>query len=379
MPVIEINAIDTFFFRNGKPFEKGEDNWAEGRFPPSPSVIYGALRTAYFTAHPSEITKANTDEDPTLKLSIKGVWIKRGNDLLCSAPLDFIVDKDGEDKQMKSVKLVQREAKKYAGNSGGVYPYDFIPYYEGNGEGVDSLMLDCSSILEYNLNGNYFGTSSDELRTSEAKIGVGLDNFTRSNKEGNLYRVGLSRLTEKFDAHELEFKNRVSLVIDYDFDFIPDLIKLGAEGKTAYCSLYSKRLKGSKSAIDWDGKSFRLILLTPGILEKGSFLDLNAILTKSDFSVRTICAFVGKIEAIGGWEMKGGKTQKGQPKPMRRALPAGTVFYFSIESNHTYKDLIAFLVKENIYSICQKEEDTKKGFGLFATTPLFINDQIIAL
>lgn len=381
MPVIEINAVDTFFFRNGKPFEKGEDNWAEGQFPPSPSVIYGALRTAYFAANPSEISKANTSEDPTSGLSINGIWVKKGSNILSSAPLDFLVDKEDEDSPMTSVKLVQKDASNHLGNSGGGYPYDFIPYYEGNGEGVDSLMLDYSLILEYNLNGSYFGTSSDELRISEAKIGVGLDNFTRSNKEGNLYRVGLSRFVEAFDLSKLEFDKKVGILVDYDFDFIPDLIKLGAEGKTALCSLYEKPVKNGYSVPTWEGKSFRLVLLTPGFIDEDSLLNFDKLLSKSnsDFSIKPVCAFVGKPLALGGWDMKGGKKQRGQPKPMRRALPAGSVFYFSIESNHTYKELTAFLAKENISSICQNEQDIKTGFGLFATTPLFLNDQILAL
>lgn len=379
MPVIEINAIDTFFFRNGKPFEKGEDNWAEGQFPPSPSIIYGALRSAYFAANPSEIPKANTSGDPTSGLSIRGIWIKKGGDLLCPAPLDFIADKNEDKKRMKSVNLVQRSINKYAGNSGGGYHYDLIPYYQGNGEGVDNFLLDYADILNYSLDRSYKGTSLDELRFSEAKIGVGLDNFTRSNKEGNLYRVGLSRFLEEFDASKLEFSKKVSILVNYDFDFMPDLIKLGAEGKTAYCSSYGKPLKSNYAAPDCEGKSFRIILMTPGFLEQGSSLDFGNLIPNSNINVKSVCAFVGKPVGIGGWDMKGGEKQKGQPKPMRRALPAGSVFYFTIDSNHTYKDLIAHLKKTKITSICQDEQDIKTGFGLFATTPLFLHEQILTL
>jgi CRISPR-associated protein Cmr3 len=47
MEKIEIHALDTLFFRDGKPFERGEESVANGSFPPLPSVIYGALRTAF--------------------------------------------------------------------------------------------------------------------------------------------------------------------------------------------------------------------------------------------------------------------------------------------------------------------------------------------
>jgi len=47
--ILRINPFDTFFFRDGKPFTMGDDSWADGIFPPSPSVIYGALRTAWIS------------------------------------------------------------------------------------------------------------------------------------------------------------------------------------------------------------------------------------------------------------------------------------------------------------------------------------------
>lgn len=76
MPTIEIQALDTLFFRDGKPFDMGDDNWAEGIFPPPPSVIYGALRSAYFAEHPENMALANTDNDPTKEIRINQIFIR---------------------------------------------------------------------------------------------------------------------------------------------------------------------------------------------------------------------------------------------------------------------------------------------------------------
>lgn len=43
-----MEAFDTLFFRDGKPFSMGDDVWANGVFPPYPSTLYGALRASYF-------------------------------------------------------------------------------------------------------------------------------------------------------------------------------------------------------------------------------------------------------------------------------------------------------------------------------------------
>ena len=68
--LIKLDPLDTLFFRDGKPFSMGEETWGNCIFPPSPSVIYGALRTAYFSNHIDLLEKANTKNDPTSNLVI---------------------------------------------------------------------------------------------------------------------------------------------------------------------------------------------------------------------------------------------------------------------------------------------------------------------
>ena len=42
--IIEISALDTLFFRDGKPFSMGENHWTNSIFPPNMSTVYGADR-----------------------------------------------------------------------------------------------------------------------------------------------------------------------------------------------------------------------------------------------------------------------------------------------------------------------------------------------
>jgi len=46
--MLKIKAKDVLFFRTGRSFNRTFDINAETFFPPYPSTIYGALRTAYF-------------------------------------------------------------------------------------------------------------------------------------------------------------------------------------------------------------------------------------------------------------------------------------------------------------------------------------------
>ncbi len=62
--IFSLTPTDTFFFRDGKPFSRGESSTAAGIFPPFPSTVYGALRTAYISEHGID---AFRDEKDALK------------------------------------------------------------------------------------------------------------------------------------------------------------------------------------------------------------------------------------------------------------------------------------------------------------------------
>jgi len=98
--IIRIRPLDTFFFRDGKPFSRGQETWADGIFPPSPSILYGALRAIYFSEYPDEFNKANTPDDPTLNLKIKGIFLGMGKLIYLPVPADFVIakakDKNGK-------------------------------------------------------------------------------------------------------------------------------------------------------------------------------------------------------------------------------------------------------------------------------------------
>ena len=107
--ILELQPLDTLFFRDGKPFNKGEETWADAIFPPFPATIYGALRTAYFNEH-IEIfeklkreEKLNTVNDPTTELKINNIFIKADSDYLFKCPQNILENKN-ETKILKPIK-----------------------------------------------------------------------------------------------------------------------------------------------------------------------------------------------------------------------------------------------------------------------------------
>ncbi len=102
--LLEIEALDTLFFRDGKAFAAGEDVWADSAGLPSPAGIYGALRTAYAVAHgiaPEAI------EERTKDLKITGLhYAVPGKPCLLPAPLDLGVAEDGKDRHAYFAKRI---------------------------------------------------------------------------------------------------------------------------------------------------------------------------------------------------------------------------------------------------------------------------------
>lgn len=115
--LIEIKALDTLFFRDGKPFTMGENHWTDSLFPPNMSTIYGAIRTAYFMQNMEVFEKLrmnnelNTEKDPTRKLEIKRLIyrINKGDNsgFYYSMPLDLVALKNkSEEEKNRRIKII---------------------------------------------------------------------------------------------------------------------------------------------------------------------------------------------------------------------------------------------------------------------------------
>ena len=99
--MLQLEPMDTLFFRDGKPFTMGHDVWASGIFPPFPSVIYGVLRSAYISYYGSlgKFYQGGMKEkigtpDAKGPFEIRGIFLKKKQDALFPLPLDLVVNKE---------------------------------------------------------------------------------------------------------------------------------------------------------------------------------------------------------------------------------------------------------------------------------------------
>lgn len=334
---IELSALDTLFFRDGKPFSGGSENFAEGIFPPFPSTIYGALRTAYFSGDIDSLGDAETDEDPTRDLVITDIRYAvegdtKDREICFVAPSDLVREKKEMNKEDGKFLVLTKEELPH--NHSGPNAMLLRPKTDKKVEGAEHALMSYSNVEKY-INGR-----TEELHFyplnkflfKESKIGIGIDKRRRSTREGMFYQVDFLRL-DKLNI-QITFKG---------FD-LPEngVLRLGGEGKmVAYTTVQKVAL--NTAAID--PTSFKVVLQTPCVANDWAPSILKAYVE---------AAAVGRPKDVGGFNIK-----EKRPRPMRKAIPAGSVFYIKDDTGTLYEQL------SKQVSLCKEEYYKKRGFGLF--------------
>lgn len=357
--ILQIEAIDTLFFRDGKPFEMGDENWANGIFPPLPSVFYGAIRSAYFSQYPQKLQDwiDKKIEDPTKDLKIEGVFLF--NETIYIPLFSEFVTKNKEDVFFQRNELIDKD-EVFSSSSMNLKPYN------DEVENVQGLIdIYSHSSLENFINDNQSDLSDykplEDLITKELKIGIGRQNNTKTTEEGKLYRVALNRMEAKNKPNsKLSFLIDVNLeVLGDNFSF--DFLKLGGENKITTVKPLDIEIEFSKPKID---KYFKLALLTPTIFNNG-WLPKEFVYDQSEkayignwkgVKLKLIRAFCGGSISIGGFDVK-----EKRPKKMSLAVPAGSVYHFEILDQTDSKTIYnIFSNPSNSLSDILQEQ----GFGL---------------
>ncbi|MCM8808387.1 MAG: type III-B CRISPR module-associated protein Cmr3 [Candidatus Omnitrophica bacterium] len=355
---IKISPNDTLFFRSGRPFSMGSETWADVIFPPYPSTIYGALRTFLIFERGSlrEFKSGKykdigtPDKKGTMKIIGPLIFNFENGRTYFPAPLDLVMKKENKKKD----KLFQISKLKKPEIFYAEYPLEDILIYQER-EQVESAegYIDSINFKEYlqGQSGEYILSELSEFYIPEPKIGIARDDITLSSKEGYLYRAQMIRLK----------KDYCLLVKINEIDSMPEkgLFTLGGEGKTVRFEKINNNPLEDLEDMDFEPKNriFKLYLATHTIFEKGwlpKWINEETMEGEKDgIKLKLIACAIGKCLRIGGWDMT-----KNEPKPMYKAVPAGSVYYFKVLSGSFEKIKEVFHFK-NISDINPEE-----GFGL---------------
>ena len=150
----------------------------------------------------------------------------------------------------------------------------------------------------------------------EARTGVGLQDQHRASERGLLYTFGFLRLLQ---GVALGFETTGSN------DLHPEgRVRLGGEGRTATLQPGPSFLQAPG---DLEGDRLCLSFVTPALSASGGyppgFAEDRLEGEIAGRRLRLVAAALPGFATVGGWDLA-----RHQPKPLRRAVPAGSVFVF---------------------------------------------------
>lgn len=351
---IDIEPIDTLFFRDSRSFNAGVDNNAEFNYP-SPLTFFGAIGSLILSKiNSSELESFFEQEsihpilgkyNSQLKecgLRIKGpflhidemiyfpppsnLWIHGGN-VEVSFPYENNVKWDIKNENIRPLKIPgNSEYKIFEEN----ISTDFVTKY-------------LSNEMDY-LVPTMLHAANDDFYSYETRYGTALSRDSKTGIEHHLYRGVHLRFKDKLEG-KVRIKTGFTLFVDSieSKDIPDDMITLGGERrnasikKTDNFSVFQKQQNVLEKVIE--RKRFFIYLVTPSIFKKGWLFDCP-----SEYEgLKLVGAAINKPTYVSGW-VNSAPGSRGKPRPLKKAIPAGSVYFFEVDDwdkekiNNFYND-----------------------------------------
>lgn len=381
---ILIEPLDVLMFRDSKPFTGGESHRAKSIFPPLPRVFQGAIRSKYLVDRGIDFSKYKTAYKKN-KSELKEVYQDIGTPepenygrLRLKGPLLAEVDNDAGIKEIyfpmprntvgKAItrpadvlKEVLTDYKSFK---------DFLPLVsKARGGEEKEYFMRIDGLLSY-LRGDKGCFSTDEVEDCD-------NIYDKEQRTG--IKLGTQRTAEIgmfYIAEFIRLKEKIGILLEVEPNEVlkneEGMLQLGGESRAvrykrceanALEELRSKdKTRDIKEKLK-ENKRFKMYLATSAIFthKKRAWLpdfvrdDLTSEL--NDRKVKLISAAVGKPIGIGGWDLA-----KRGPKPMFKAVPRGSVYFFEFEDapdDGTVNELF-----DTYHFRCISSQDAQIGLGL---------------
>lgn len=327
-----LRPFDKLFVKDGRPLSLEDDSAASGLFPPPPSVYYGALRSAGLSSLSDPDQAIGTPADPAgvgrlfeqafhCEASAFAKTEDQPTGLYFPAPADLVRAK--EKNTHKAARLpgtrLRIDTRANVARTSSPTPALLRSATTGAVESVGAYIsgVGLAAYLHGEDVTSSHRLSAARLYEAEPKLGIALNYDSGTTGDGMLYTMAMQRL-----------KPGVTLALRTDsFGDSPQMLRLGAEARAAEITHHDKLTW--PTAVTPSGKTFTLYLVTPAIFRNGWLPDALAPETLAGelggAEVRLLAASLGRYLPLGGWDIVARR-----PKPMRKAVPAGSVYHFEI-------------------------------------------------
>ncbi|BCX02769.1 MAG: CRISPR-associated protein Cmr3 [Candidatus Roseilinea sp.] len=335
-----LTPVDVWLFRDGRPFDAGDDHYARSLFPPYPSVLQGAIRSHHLVVQGVDLrnqdaikaTVGTAEDFGKLRMCGPFIACREADGRLTRyfpAPADAA---PCDDAHLKAIAPQPAAHHQVVTGADAVLPRLFFPH-----PGVEAEKREIGSWLtEADLHACLNGAAvrperSDALFVSEHRYGIGLDSDRRATQRGQLYAAEFVRVCDGVGLY-VE-------VSSYDGWPPAGVMRIGGEGHAAHFA--------QVDPMPWPAipaplpSRFKVYFVTPTYFEDG-WKPKSGWGRFFDGQVKLEAVALRGYESRGGYDWAGG----GQ-KPARRFVPAGSVYYFSHDGSARLKsDLVNGAITE---------------------------------
>ena len=366
--LLVLEPQDTLFFRDNRPFSAGLDVLAESTLP-SPLTLFGAIGSyileknntdleQFFNRQVSDRILGEYDSDlKNSNLKTKGPFFIKRNKLYFSPPANLFKI-DGVLKALKPDVFANPrwdiiEKFKPISIPGDEFEPEkrFLPE-----DYINKFLLDNLISLPDITEENFY--------LKEAMFGHKLNKETFTVEEGFLYKTEHLRFTESLRGKEYD-RTGIALFVDgiESSIFSPESVFFGGDRRKAYLKILNKRLSFPEDDITnnvLESKRFTLYFVTPAIFSEGfyrpqwpkEFKDINA---------RLVGIAIKKPFYISGWKRT--RVSSGHPRPLKKAVPPGSVYFFECDNNINEGSFKTLYRKYN-FNESLSHEYPNAGFGI---------------
>jgi CRISPR-associated protein Cmr3 len=397
--LLQLTAHDPIIARDGRPFGINQGQRMRGLPWPLPSVVAGSFRTA--------LVKANLNLDfsgdmpqKLLAVEVAGVFPiykdkgephKDKSELYLPAPNDAVTELEADGKKIKTIHRVTPQPY----NGGCDFPNglplspvmlpdgidDFkpadMPAWWPSTKYAEWLTTKKPQLLNTWFSTDFLNAPKQEYRdhvSLDAELGAAAEGMIFSTAGLNLThlpRFGVSNPEDKKIPWqdrfaEITLSARVT-VPEREFNHAGKMDiwhPLGGERRLVHWKK-SDAVPGWKcpSSIQTalaTEKQVRMILATPAIFKHGwlpgwLINQLEGSPPGVNVKLRLVGVSNGRWKAVSGWSLA---PPRG-PKPIRRMVPAGSVYFFKVLDGD-----VATLTDRWLQSVSDEQQDQRDGFGL---------------
>lgn len=386
---MQLTPHDPLIARDGRPFGAGQGNRMRGLPWPLPSVVAGSFRTALVKALPRRDFSGTMPERLLKEVCVAGVMPACTKTIYLPAPLDCAWHKD--------TKVIFRSAPQTPADTDGTdLPEGLTPVMLTPEQAAEDFKAETppawwplAKYIDWLTNAadryepSWFTTDFLLPPRTALRDHVALDADRGAAAESQIFATANLHLTH-LPRHGVKTDDRKKLRFDQRFAEVELTARVAiADGSdlalpTPFATWHplggERRLvhwqKCQSAVTGWDcpdairhalatTERVRLILATPAVFKDGwkpgwPTKGLEGEL--SGVKLKLVGASTGRWKAVSGWSLA---PPRG-PKPIRRMVPAGSVYYFEVEKPGDAAPLADLWLQ----SVSDDEQERRDGFGL---------------